>query len=352
MKHLKKKLALVLSLVLAFSFLLGGCGSISEEIGAGADRPLFTVSGKTCTASEAKLYLATIHNSYKDYMGTDLWEQGRGDSSDASGNVTDVLSEYTEKVTRERLETVYALDLMADKMGLSLTDSENQKISQAASDFYNSLTDEEKSYFGASKDDIAQYYSNFTLAQKAYDTASASGDTNVTDEEARVIQLKIIHTTDASIVEAAQPDASGNAASFDELAAKYTPEEGGQTQDISRGDLPSDIEEAAFQLVNGELSDVLQTSQDGSYYMMYCVSEDDSDLSSQHKEELANQKKEDNFEASYQPFLETLNFKFNEKLWKKLQDIPDKVETSSFFSAYNNYFTSDTSEDSSSSTAQ
>ena len=41
----------------------------------------------------------------------------------------------------------------------------------------------------------------------------------------------------------------------------------------------------------------------------------------QPKEELANQKKEDNFEASYQPFLETLNFKFNEKLWKKLQDL-------------------------------
>ena len=61
---------------------------------------------------------------------------------------------YLLEQIRTFLGEVKSMNLLADEQGLTLTSQEREKLKQLADDYYNSLTDADKAYTKATRDDV------------------------------------------------------------------------------------------------------------------------------------------------------------------------------------------------------
>ena len=107
-------------------------------------------------------------------------------------------------------------------------------------------------YMGVSESDIKEYYEHYALAQKVYHSLTKAVNEEVSDDEARVMEIMQIFVSDESRAnEIASRLAQGE--DFATLANNYN-ELGSIQVNISRDDLPAAVEEIAFQMENDEVS--------------------------------------------------------------------------------------------------
>ena len=106
---------------------------------------------------------------------------------------------------------------------------------------------------------------------------------------------------------------------------------------MARGDYPQEVENIAFNLEDNEVSDMVEA--DGSYYFIKCISKFEEELTELNKEKIRINREKEQFEDSYQSFVDASSFRMNEELWKKvsLQDT-SYITTDSFFEVFEKYF--------------
>lgn len=61
-----------------------------------------------------------------------------------------------------------------------------------------SLTEDEIAYMGVSESDIKEYYEHYALAQKVYHSLTKAVNEEVSDDEARVMEIMQIFVSDES----------------------------------------------------------------------------------------------------------------------------------------------------------
>ena len=120
---------------------------------------------------------------------------------------------------------------------------------------------------------------------------------------------------------------------FDTLAQTYN-EESSITVSFGKGEKPKALEDAAFDLGNGEISSLIET--DDGYYILKCISTLDREQTDANKQKIMEKRKEEAFSQIYDEFLQTQIRNLNEKLWKEISFIHDEaVTTKTFFDVYN-----------------
>lgn len=302
--------------------LLSGCavGDTHIFVSSGCGiHDVFKIGSMTCSQKEAKVYLMNYKNLYGVVCDYDLWD-GAYDTKTMERSLKDAVLEH--------LTRIYAMNLYAKDQGITLDDRELQAASDAADAYYDSLTKEERSYCGASAGDIRDMYERYVLAQKVYTGLMDGVDSEVSEDEARIMDADIIFVTDAAkAVEVENKLAAG--ADFETLAASYN-ELGSVQVSFGRGEYPAEVETVAFSLDNGQMSGKI-VSSDG-YYFVTCVNKYNRELSEENKAAIiANRKQEavENIISS----LETKYYaELNESLWKKLAlSKGNQLKTDSFF---------------------
>lgn len=144
------------------------------------NRQVFRIGNVSCGLKEAKVYLVNYQNIYGTAYGLDLWQHDFGDSS---------LENYVKNITMQELAQVVCLDQLAKEKEMELSEEENGKIAQAAEEYFASLTEEETAYMGVSESDIKEYYEHYALAQKVYHSLTKAVNEEVSDDEARVMEI-------------------------------------------------------------------------------------------------------------------------------------------------------------------
>lgn len=81
---------------------------------------------------------------------------------------------------------------IAKQKKITLTDKEKSSVSKAAKEYYDSLNEAEKKFTKADLSDIESAYEHYAIAQKLYNSLSKGVDTEVSDEDARVIHIQKI----------------------------------------------------------------------------------------------------------------------------------------------------------------
>lgn len=166
---------------------LGGCkvGNTQIRLSSGQLRnhnAIVRINDHKYDIRYAKLYLCNYRNLYGKAYGTDLWE-----SYDAD------LEQYVKDVTIQELTHIACMDILAENQDMHLSEQEKKQAARAAKEYYQSLTEEEKTFIGLYEREIRTAYEEYALAEKLYHALTQGTDEEVSDDEARVVRVQQIY---------------------------------------------------------------------------------------------------------------------------------------------------------------
>lgn len=310
------------------TLLLSGCKIGDKDIVVSKrlnSRQVFKIDRSICELKEAKVYLANYQNLYGSAYTVNLWEHDFGDDS---------LTNYIKDITLEELTRVYCMDLLAQEEDMSLSKEEKQKVADAAEEYYDSLSKEEIAYIGVSQNDIEEYYMHYALAQKLYHFLTSEVNEEVSDDEARVMevmQIFVAHEEKAAEVRQklfAGEDFATVANNYNELPAIQVT--------MSRDELPDEMEEIVFRLDNDEISSMITT--ENGYYFIKCLNKYNVELTEENKANIVERRQKEAFDDVYHKFIATRESYLNMELWEDLTLETEKdISTDSFFSVFEKY---------------
>lgn len=308
--------------VLAVSVFFAGCSIGGKEIvvtsGVGS-KDVFKIGGDSCNQTEAKVYLANYQNIYGKSYGIDLWEQGFQKKK---------LKQYVKEVALSEMTKIICMDLLAEDQGIALTTEEKACIKDAAAKYYESLNEAELTYTGASQSDIESMYEDYALANKVYQSLTQSVDEEVSDDEARIMEaMQIYVKTQDKADEVSAKLAAGE--DFAAVASNYNQKPVIEIT-FGRGNLPEEVEKAAFELDDGAVSDCIHT--DDGFYFIKCINKFNEELTDANKSNIVDAREKAAFDDVYEEFVSTLASNLNESVWENIPLVTDgSISTDSFF---------------------
>lgn len=326
----KKKIYMTLGMAVILSAsVLSGCGNTKIVLTTGmSSDELFKIGDVSCRLPEALVYLVNEKNQYENIYGIEMWEHALGDIT---------MEEYLKNQVVSQLAQVKSMVLLAQEREIELTDEEVSLAGEAAADYLSSLSQEETERLKVDQEKIQQMYEDYCLAYKAYGQITEDVSVEISDDEARIIQLEQIFVPEQNLANELKGKLD-NGEDFESLAANYS-KASQTTVSIARGDKDENYEEIAFDLDNDEVSDVF--AADGGYYILKCTNTYMESESEANKIRVAQQQKTEKFRKIYSELMEDTLSEFQEKLWDKV-DFTDyeEIKTSDFFEIYQKYFES------------
>ena len=322
---MKKNIRGLLALGLVAGTLLTGCqiGDTNIVISRPlSSRYVFQIGEMSCSVKEAKLYLANYQNLYGTAYTLNLWEHDFGDES---------LEEYIKAITMNELVTMVCMNQLATEKEISLNEADESKIKEAAKVYYESLSDEERSYLGVSEADIVTYYEHYGLAQQVLKELTGEINGEVSDDEARVMEVLQIYVTDAEKA-AEVSEKLRNGEDFASVANMYNELPGIQSN-ICRDDLPDEVEAVVFQMDDNEISNGIEA--EGGYYFIKCLNKYNVELTEANKVTIVEKREKEAFDDVYNEFVAGLDSRINEDVWEELKlDTTSQIKTGSFIETY------------------
>ncbi len=315
--------------LLSLSLMMAGCSlgksSVAFTTTLGA-KDVFKIEDTVCTLPEVKVFLCNYQNIYGSAYGVNLWEHEADMVS---------LEDYVKEVAISELTRVICMDELAKQEQISLTDEEIVKAGNAAKAYYESLSKVEIDYMGINESTISKLYQDYALAQKVYASLTKGINDEVSDDEARIMEAMQIYTQDSTKAQLAK-DSLDSGKDFLSVAADYN-EASSIDITFGRGKLPAEVEKAAFELENDEISKLIETA-DGFYYIK-CVDKFKEELTNEHKAEIVKDREKEAFDDVYEQFVTGLTSLLNKELWETVEvELNSDIQTNSFFEMYNEYF--------------
>ncbi len=325
---MNRKKGIVFALItLIITIFVSGCSIGDLHIYASSTSGLgnvFKIGPLTCSKKEFRVYLTNYKNLYGTFNDSSLWEDGEDEELEAG-----IKSAVLDHLTR-----VYSLNLYARDNDIELNKTEEDNCAKAAEEYYESLTDADKSYMGASESDINKMYKRYALAEKVYYGLMNSVDEEVSEDEARMMEAEVIFTpnkADADMV-SAQLKAGG---SFTALAQQYSKADNINVI-FGRNEYPKEVDAVVFNLENGKTSDMI-TCDDG-YYFFRCINKYNKELSEQNKANVIAERKDKLIQDMIKEQEEKYYSHYSESTLKNLViNKTDEVKSDSFFQVLNKY---------------
>lgn len=320
-----------LIIMAAAMLLLSACDKSIKITTGLKDDVIFKLSDNECSLAQIMVVLINEKNTYERDFGQGIWEKSVQGIS---------MEESVKDGIKEQQIYMDAIYVLAKEKDIALTEEEEQKITEASQEYFDTLTDTEKSILKVSVDDIAEIYRKSLMGKKVYDSIAGKVEYEVSDEEARVMSAMYIYINGKSEEAYARAEEAYNkivaGADFYTAATEYSDDEIIQI-DLGRDEFVEEIEKAAFGLKTDEYTGILETEK--GYYIVKCVDNYLKDKTESNKINILTNKQNEEFLKIFNPFLEKLELDFNDKIWEgiKLSDY-GQCTTVTLFEVYNKYF--------------
>ena len=346
LKYIKKRtIVFCLAISMAMTTLTGCDGNTKLVFTTGlTGNQIFKIGTTTCTMPEVMVYLTTFYNQYADTYGQEMWHYDFGGVS---------LEEHVKDVVLSKMAQIKIMNLMAKERGIALNEEEKQRVSEASECYYNALSEELKKRENITKETVEMVYREYTLAHKVYANITEAADMEISDDEARTVTVQEIYLKNWKIKdgekvsmtedEKLQVERQGNGIlerlksgeEFSAVAAEVSADKQ-VIKNYVRGEVEGSFEEILFSLDEGELSDVIKTSE--GYYLVKCVSTMDYEATQENKLVLAEQRKREAFSKAYTEVAKTTHSQFRDKQWEKLT-LSEEIHgtEANFFEIYEEY---------------
>lgn len=320
----KRRICLMLVVCICLCLWLAGC----------KDNSVFTANEtvRPDVYAEAMIVLTNERNRYEAVYTDEIWSVPVGTSG---MNFEEYLA---MQVTAFMQELEHIVDL-AEEKGIVLDKEEERLVSQAAAEYYDSLTSSDISYMGIGKDDVTHLYTKYCLANKAVGELTKNIDLEVSDSEARVCEVYEIFATDRAKAEEAYAQVTEEKADFETVARKYS-EKSQIRRQIARGESNEELETVIFSLEDGDISPIVKI--DGGYAVFYSIEDYNEEATLLRKQEISDARKNTAFLMVYEEYRK--NHPERKDLALDLEAVEfspkDNVATDQFFEIYKKYFSS------------
>ena len=323
----KTRLILIAITTLIISILMTGCSIgdlhfyVSSTSGIGN---VFKIGPNACSKTEFRTYLANYKNLYGTFQDSSIWSEDNGK----------IIEDGMKSAILDHLTRVYSLDLYAKDNNIKLTKSEEEAVNKAAEEYYNSLSDEDRSYTGASKADIEDMYEHYALAEKVYFQLMNSVDEEVSEDEARMMEAEVLFTTKKANADAAATQLK-QGYSFASVAQQYS-EADSVNVTFGRDKYPKEVDAVVFNLENGQVTDMITT--DDGYYFFRCTNKYNKELSEENKANVISHRKDELVQDLIHEQEEKYYSHLSEGTLENLSlEDTENVKTDSFFQVLNKY---------------
>ena len=304
-------------------FLLAGCGpreaSMEGERAAEADY----------TQGQIMVIAATERNRYQNIYTSQLWQV----EADPEGNTfEEVLKDQMGRFLVE-LATV---DQMAQEQGVELTSQEEDSLKSLSQEYYAGLTQEDLDYIGVAQDEVYDLYCMYYRADKMVEEMTQGQNLEVSDAEAKVIEIQQIRLDTREEAEEVLTLAQEEGADFASLGARYSTDSQ-LARSMEWSEEMDALGEAAFALEQDAVSGIVE--QDVGYYILKCVNAYDQEATAVRKERLAQEKKSEAFSGIYEPYAAEHVVVLAADTWESVDfSLGEGCTTDNFFSLYQSYF--------------
>lgn len=334
--------------ILALSALyLSGCSQVAQadiQFTTGlSDQDLFKIGQEVLKKPEALVLLTSLRNSYESVYGEEIWKVSVGDQ---------VFEDIVLESAKDLLAQMKCMVLMARENNITLSEAEKRTLRESAQEFCGLADAGEMAKAGVSEENVYQLFYEYRLAHFLIEELTMDVDVEVSDNDARIVQVQQIYFSTAGKDGAEAMGEEERQGQYEEIAkVKQRLEEGedftklaeiyGQGTHsqaaVARGEMPAAYEEAVFALEDGEVSDIIETEE--GYYLVKCLEDYDMEATQAHKEELAAAKKQEAFSQLFDTFTAGLPAEFNQGAWGSLSMSGDmKISGADFFGVYGRYF--------------
>lgn len=285
---------------------------------------------KDYTKGQIMTIAVTERNRYQNIYTSELWSV----KADESGETfEDALLGQVEQFLIELATT----NLMADEQGVDLTGQEKDSLKSLAKEYYRGLTEQDKDYIHASEDEVYELYCDYYRADKLVAELTKNENLEVSDAEAKVIQVQQIELDTRERAEDILSQVQAEKADFGSIAARSSKD--GQINYTMEWSKNLNVrEKAAFELEQDEISGIIE--ENGKYYIFKCANAYDTEATAARKSRLAQEKKTRAFLAIYEPFVREHTVKLKDDV-DKIVDFSggEGCTTDNFFQLYHSYFT-------------
>lgn len=323
--------------VFGVSCMTGCSGSIDTEA------VVVTVGGEDITLGVANFYARMQQGQYETYyasmMGTtpeEMWTQEYTEGT--------TLEQETKDGVLEMLEDLYVISQHAADYDVSLTEDETDAIADAAAKFEEDNTDEAKEAVSGYRKDVEKLLELLTIQTKMDSAMKEGVNEEVSDEEAAQKSMQYVYfsftTTDDSgnsteMTDEEKEELRTTAQEFDDQikngedfagAAESAGADVQTTTFDSESTSPdADLIAAVDALeAEGDVTDVIET--DSGLYVAELTSLLDRDATDQEKENIVEQRRQDQYDSLLEEWREAADITVNEKVWDKV-DFEDQGVT-------------------------
>ena len=281
--------------------------------------------------NEAMVYLKSAQQNYETTYGKDVW------NADILGNGETFGSMIKDEVIHQITE-LKIIRAEAEKEGITLSEEELADANAYAKEHFEGLSSEDISKYLITEELLRQVYADNLLAEKVFENKTINVDNKVSDLEAKQITIQQIlinsvhydaegKTTELSAEEKAEAyekvqNLLEQAKTTDDFRALAEANSESETIEYTfgRGEGPkeysSSFEQAAFTLKTGQISDIIST--DYGWHILYCVSDNNEDATTQRKEEIINQRRSELFAQLYEEWSANYDIVVNSEAWKAI----------------------------------
>lgn len=274
-----------------------------------AQKVILTVNNQDVSYDELRIYLQSNKEEIESTYGADIWTL----------EIDDEGTTYESMLKDAVLEEVTYVKLVcsqAESLGISLTEDELLDVDEYTSRFLSNFSEEAMDYYSVDKEIIRKIYKDNVLCNKVYESLTLNVDTNVSEEEARqsVFQYILVgkygYDVDGNRFEYTSEqlaEAQERAIQLHEEAltttnfkdfAQANSDDGDEVEiTVGKGDMKTELENAAFALKEGEVSELIDTEE--GWFIFYCVEEMNQEATDAKKEEIIRERQEAAFEEKY-----------------------------------------------------
>lgn len=307
---------------------------------------LAKVDAGRISMESAKLLLSESLYSYEKLFDSGVWNE-------TIGSVT--AQEYVKASVKDTLVQLEYLKLMAEDMNISVSETETAKLDKAAKEYWATLAQSSKTPRDFDVETVREFYGNLLLAEKVFYEATLDVDTEVSADEARVIDVQYIFIStmktseDGGTVKLPASECRAKKtfaeslvslaaeSDFAALAREYSDDKEYSLQ-FGSGERDAEFEKAAFGLEMGGISALVET--DYGYYIIKCINDNVESNYEKRRGEIILSRRAEAFSELYSDFVSNIETEFNFREYEKLE-MKDVVSGSGqLYEIYNKFFVS------------